>query len=191
MKDFYDSIGLTPYRAAFLHLILIGIPLRFGLLPTGWGRGWLIPESLLPGPCTIFDSTRECSDSELFSLRDTGVRYILCYELGWIVWFVMRKTKENTVSFHYLLLASSTTTLVVLAWLQNYFHPTPTISEFNPEFFTNMVFHHSVALGLSLWTVLKHPRIYVDSMKWSIPANAIFLGAVRSAVFFRFSGLLC
>ena len=46
--------AFTPYRAILLQLLLIGIPYRFGLLPTGWFRGWLIPDTTLGDKCTIF-----------------------------------------------------------------------------------------------------------------------------------------
>jgi hypothetical protein len=200
MKTWYDAIGLTPYRAAFLHLVLIGIPLRFGLYPTGWGRGWgLIPETILEEPCTIFDaatvstSTGDCSIQEDFAVRDLGVRFILQYELAWVVWFVMRTSTTSLISFHEILLGSSLSSLLFLAWLQNYYHPVPSESwfqhyfhpapsahEFDSDFFSSMVFFHLLAIAVSLWTVLTHARPPYQVMKWSIPANAIFCGAVRN-----------
>jgi hypothetical protein len=187
MKTWYNAVGLTPYRAAFLHLVLIGIPLRFGLLPTGWGRGWLFPETILQEPCSIFDSATtssgDCSIQEDFAVRDFGVRFILQYELAWVVWFVMRTSTFSLISFHKILLGGSFGSLLFLAWLQNFFHPAPSAHEFDTDFFTSMVFFHLLAIALSFWTVLTHPIAPPQIMKWSIPANAIFCGAVRGPTY--------
>jgi hypothetical protein len=199
MKTWYEAIGLTPYRAAFIHLVLIGIPLRFGLYPTGWGRGWLIPETILQEPCTIFDAATtssvsgECSIEEDFAVRDFGVRFMLQYDLAWVVWFLMRSSTFSLISFHEILLGASLGSLLFLTWLQNYFqpestrswwqnyfHPVPSAHEFDSDFFTSMVFFHLLAIAVSLWTVLTHSRPPYQVMKWSIPANAIFCGAVRN-----------
>jgi hypothetical protein len=185
MKTWYDAIGMTPYRAAFLHLLLIGIPLRFGILPTGWGRGWLFPESILQEPCSIFESVRECTEQEDFALRDFGVRYILQYELAWVVWFVMRTSTFALISFHKILLGASFATILFMAWLQNYFHPAPDRHEFDADIFANMVFFQLLGAALSMWTVLTHPKPPNEIMKWSIPANAIFFGSVRPAIHSR------
>jgi hypothetical protein len=209
MKTWYDAIGLTPYRAAFLHLVFIGIPLGFGLYPTGWGRGWdLIPDTILKEPCTIFDaatvstSTGDCSMQEDFAVRDFGVRFILQYELAWVVWFVMRTSTFSLVSFHEILLGASLASLLFLTWLQNYYHPVPSESwfqhyfhpapsahEFDSDFFNSMVFFNLLAIAVSLWTVLTHARPPYQVMKWSIPANAIFCGAVRNLLTCTVHGL--
>jgi len=56
-----------PYLCVAVHLLLIGIPYRFGLLPTGWLGGGgsqqrFVPGGLLGKPCMVFYSD---DDSEL------------------------------------------------------------------------------------------------------------------------------
>ena len=179
-KSIYDAVGLTPYRALFLHLLLIGFPLRFGLFPTGWGKAWLsIPNSIIPPPCQIFHANRECSETEEAVIRDFGARFISQYSLAWFVCIIMRTSTANTVAYHRILLALSVSQLIVMSWLQTFFHPTPAEQEFDPLFFTNLVFYTVMASAVSLWTITTHPYIPVGSMKWSIPANAIFCSGVR------------
>jgi hypothetical protein len=179
-RALYEALGLTPYRALFLHLILIGYPLRFGLLPTGWGKEWLyMPESIVPEPCRIFHADKECSHLEELVIRDFGARFISQYSLAWVVFFTMRTTTATTVAFHRILLVISASSLLVLSWLQTFFHPTPKEKEFDPDFFKSMVFYTLTASALSAWTIVTQPYVPIPSMKWSIPANAIFCGAVR------------
>ena len=172
-------MGLTPYLALFLHLLLIGYPLRFGLLPTGYGQKWLsIPETVIPTPCRIFHADRECTDAEELIIRDYGARFISQYSLAWFVFIIMRTSTAATVAFHRILLTLSISQLLIMSWLQTFFHPLPKQREFNPEFFANMVFYTMLASAVSLWTVSTQPYIPVASMKWSIPANAIFCSGV-------------
>lgn len=190
--------ALTPYRGIFLHLLLIGIPYRFGLLPTGWFRGWLIPDNMLGDRCTIFFSgggtapddgsslpdeqqqlqQQWCSPFEEFVIRDFGVRFNLFYELAVVVWLTMRQTNASAVAFHKILLGASAATLVKLAWLQNYYRPPPHRFEFNPEFFVRAIFYHLLAICVSFWIVSSYPKSEPATMKWSIPGNAVFTGAV-------------
>lgn len=179
-RAIYDAIGFTPYRALFIHLILVGYPLRFGLYPTGWGKEWLhIPESIIPAPCHIFHPEKRCTRLEELVVQDFGVRFISSYSLAWVVFFTMRTTISTTVAFHRILFALSWSQLIVISWLQAFFHPTPSEREFSSEFFGNMVLYTMAATAISLWSIATHPYIPVESMKWSIPANAIFCGAVR------------
>jgi len=182
-KAIYDAVGLTPYRALFLHLLLIGYPLRFGLFATGYGNKLLsIPETIIPAPCRIFHAARECSDTEEIVIRDFGARFISQYSLAWFVCIIMRTSTANTVAYHRILLALSISQLLIMTWLQTFFHPTPTQQEFDPDFFTNMVFYTVMATVVSLWTVATQPYIPVGSMKWSIPANALFCGGVSGFI---------
>jgi hypothetical protein len=179
MEELYDFVGLTPYRSSFLHLLLIGFPFRFGLLPTGWGRKWLFPESILNAPCSIF-SKAECSDSEVFSIRDFGVRYVMFYELACVVWLVMRKTSTTTgVAFHKILLGTSAGTVLVLSYWTQHGLLTGRKGPLDQSFSNSFILCYGLACGLSLWTILVHPSSIAESMKWSIPANAIFCEAVR------------
>lgn len=189
-KKLYDLVGLTPYRALFLHLLLIGYPLRFGLFPTGWGNEWLsIPDTIIKPPCSIFHANKECSATEELAIRDFGARFISQYNLAWVVFLTMRTTTATTVAYHRILLALSLSSLIIMSWIQAFFHPTPKELEFDSDFFTSMVFYTLLAASVSLWTIQTHPYIPVPSMKWSIPANAMFCGAVSTSTFYCADGL--
>jgi hypothetical protein len=71
----------------------------------------------------------------------------------------------------------------------NYFHPTPTVQEYNATFFKEFILFYTIgALILILipgksgssFEPSKTTRQQHHRMKWSIPANAIFCGAVRA-----------
>jgi hypothetical protein len=106
-------------------------------------------------------------------------------------------TSSTTHSVNRICLAYSMATLVWLVASHNYFHPTPTVHEYNATFFKESVWCYSIG---SLILVLvpgrpgsitfqqstnmtRHQRQHHrTSMKWSIPANAIFCGAVRAGL---------
>jgi hypothetical protein len=168
------SFGLTPYRGIFLHLLLIGIPYYFGALPTGRGRGWLYPETLVDDRCSMFQE--RCSSSlEEFAVRDYGVRFAFHYELSWVVWLTMRISNESALAFHKILFGTSCATLLSHALFKNFLL-------FDPQFYSNFVLCHLLAIAVSFWVITAFPRAELDSMKWSIPGNAVFLGAVRPCV---------
>lgn len=174
---FFLKTLLPPHRGVFLHLLLVGIPFRFGLLPTGFGRGMIIPKKFMPHPCDMFGV--DCTPVEAFAVRDFGVRFVLHYELAWVVWFTMRKTNESAVAFHKILLLLSVCSLLMFAWLQNFFHPVSRAEfEFDQQFFARCVFYYIAAIALSLWTLASHSKTSPSPMKWSIPANSVFFGAV-------------
>ena len=171
MSSYYELTGLTPYRAAFLHLTLIGVPLYFGLLPSE-----LLREQLFMVPEACFQMYNiECTGTELFSLQDVAWRFQLYYQLAWTVWFLMRKTQDIIVSFHKILLACSATTVAFLYWLQG---RDDVVAPLVDPFFTNMVRYHGLAALLSLWIILTYSSSRINSMKWSIPANSLFSGGV-------------
>jgi hypothetical protein len=177
------SSFFKPHYCLCLHLMLLGIPLRFGLLPTGMGRGWLIPESILDAPCSIFTTygRTRCSPLEIFCIRDFGMRFLLQYELAWIIWFIMRRSPSNTVAFHKTLLGTASASLLSILWLQNRFHLRSASHEFNPHFFYSSVTFHLLAIVSSIWAIQSSPAPSLPkSMKWSIPGNAVFVGGVSS-----------
>lgn len=176
MRQLYDLIGLTPYRCIFLHLILIGYPFRFGLLPTGWGRRFV--DRFVDEPCTMF-SKGECSETELFAIRDFGVRYTLFYELACIVCLAMLRTPTNrAVAFHKILLGTSGGAVFLLSYWTPQGLLTGRKGPLHEDFSNTFVLSYGLASALSLWTILVHPKSISESTKWSIPANAIFCGGV-------------
>jgi hypothetical protein len=182
---------MTPHRAAFLHLLLVGIPYRFGLLPAGFGHGWLFPDWLVGDRCTIFaqySSGGECSAVEAFAIRDFGVRFLLHYELAWVVSLAMggrrfrrlrsssptRSDTKKALAFHRLLLGSSFATLFYTTFLQHYFEP-----QFDSGFFSEMTMFYLSAMAVSAWVLQNQSRpAVVPTMKWSIPANALWCGGI-------------
>ena len=172
MKSIYRLLGLSPLRAAILHLILLGIPLRCGLLPTGW-----LPDYLSEPMFAVSES----SDIELFVARDMGVKFMTWFELVGVVIWVLARAKDSVVPLHKILLASTFLTLLSVSWVQNYLHRSPHAPEFEERFYTRTVVCLGTASALSLWTVLLYPDpVPGTRMKWSIPANAIFWGGVSS-----------
>jgi hypothetical protein len=149
----------------FLHLILIGIPFRFGFLPTGWGYGWL---HSFDSPCSLFRK-EICTGLEVYAIRDFGMRFLLHYELAWVVWFIMRKSVANTVAFHKILLGTGTCSLMSMLAYYN------TMKNIN-----NALAYQITALCISVWAILMSTPPMLPSMKWSIPGNALFFGGVRA-----------
>ena len=176
------ALRVEPHHGLFLHLLLLGFPYRFGFLPTGLGRGWFLPNFWIDTPCSIFNDGDNCSPLEIFCIRDFGMRFLLHYELAWVVWFTMRRSPSNTVAFHKILLGTSTASLATIVWLQNHFHPAPTSFQFNPRFFKESLWFHLLAIAISVWALQTSPAPSLPSMKWSIPGNAVFIGGVSGHV---------
>lgn len=168
------------YRCLFIHLIVLGIPYRFGFLPTGYGRTWLIPDSLLDPPCSMFDDGKDCTALEIFCIRDFGMRFILHYELVWIIWFTMRRSQSNTVALHKILLVTSTISLASIIWWQSHFLPAPMAVPFNSRFYKEALVCYTIAIVVSVWSIFISPAPSLPFMKWSIPGNAVFVGGVST-----------
>ena len=128
---------------------------------------------------SVEENTKTCSDVELFAISDFGVRYILFYQLAWVVALLMRTSTNVAVAFHKILLGTSIGTMLVLAYMQ----PKLISGRREPldaDFSFQWALCYCLACGLSFWTILVHPKATPESMKWSIPANAIFSGGVRT-----------
>jgi hypothetical protein len=186
------AVLMTPHRSAFLHLLLVGIPYRFGLLPAGFGHGWLFPDWLVGDRCTLFaqysNGGGQCSAVEAFAIRDFGVRFLLHYELAWVVSLAMggrrfrrlrsssptRSDTKRALAFHRLLLGSSFATLFYTTFLQHYFEP-----QFDSGFYSEIVMFYLAAMSVSVWVLQNQSRpTLTPTMKWSIPANALWVGAI-------------
>ena len=77
------------------------------------------------------------------------------------------------MAFHKILLGTSVGTMLVLAYMQ----PKLILGCREPldaDFSFQWTLCYCLACGLSFWTILVHPKATPESMKWSIPANAIF-----------------
>ena len=178
-RKIFDAVGLTASRTALLHLTLASIPFRFGLQPLGLEINKYIPMNFIGAAGSVFES-RDCSEVELFLIRDFGTRLILYHSLAWIVWLVMRQSTANLKAFHKLLIATSLGNLMAICWEQNIFHPAPPDKPLDHNLFREVLVCYGVAILLSSWTTLVYSKPPLEAMKWSIPANAIFWGGVSA-----------
>eukprot|EP00977_Amphora_coffeiformis_P004863 scaffold1046_cov172-Amphora_coffeaeformis.AAC.18 len=182
-RNVFDAVGLSASRTAWLHLVLICVPFRFGLQPLALEISEYVPINVIGSAGSIFESSN-CSEVELFLIRDFGSRLMLYQSLAWIVWLVMRQSTANLKAFHKLLIATSLGNLLAICWEQNIFHPAPPDKPLNHNLFREILGCYGIAILLSSWTTLVYSKPPLEAMKWSIPGNAIYWGGV-SAVYRR------
>lgn len=105
--------------------------------------------------------------------QDFGVIY------GYLAYAAI--TSPSTYAVNRLCLAFSVLNVLLLVVTHNYFHPTPTIQEYDARFFREMLVWNGI--GILVLILIPGPiqrkEFPARKMKWSIPANAIFCGAVR------------
>ncbi|GAX21356.1 hypothetical protein FisN_6Lh078 [Fistulifera solaris] len=165
-------IGLTPNRSLFLHLLLIGYPFQYGLLPMGLKttmnhQHHPCEKSLFPTTSTIITCQQ---DDEEDSLKyGFGLHAIVFYELVGVIWIVLQfRPTAAIVTFHQNLLWTSLLTLTVLSWVS-----------WNDTVYYRLWTCYTAACLLSAWTLVTHPQfMWSGTVKWSIPANSIFYAAV-------------
>jgi len=169
---------------ALLHLILIGVPHRFGLLPTGIFQKTL---SLEP-PCSIFEHTideivvqQQCDSLEEFSIREFGYQFTIHFELSIVACFIINAACSDTGvkdkklrHFNMILVMISSITLLTLACVQNYAE-----ARLETHLFSRIVLYHLLAIFLS-WRVVRMGFNFqpLPSYSWSIPGFSILIGAV-------------
>lgn len=168
-----------------MHLILVCIPFRFGLQPLGLEVDNYLPFVVIGSPDSMF-TDKDCSDVELFLIRDFGVRLVLYQSLAWVVYIVMRQSTPNLKAFHKLLIGTSLGSLLTFAWKQNLFYPKPLEKPLSKNLFREITIFYGLAILLSSWTTLVYAKAPLEAMKWSIPGNAIFWGGVSSSNPFQF-----
>jgi hypothetical protein len=177
-----DHRFITPFQGALIHLVLIGIPVRFGLYQINPFGKWLG----IPSPCSMYEAYQgSCSPLELFLIRDLGYRFILHYELAIVACFIIHRTRDD-VSFqlrrlHRALIMTSFLTLVCMAWLQ---HFGDDAALFESGFFAFHVLNYLLAIGVSVW--VSKPTTIPPSKRlasWSVPGMAVFAGVVSKHVF--------
>jgi hypothetical protein len=190
LRSWYTFLGLTPRRTAFLHLVLIGIPFRFGLRPTDWGNRfssskllWIYSDHL-DGPCAMFEHfpDESCRNAtEYFAIHDFAARYIVQHSFMWVVWWVLLSCPidADVVSFHFLLILSTFASAVSFVILQHVMLLNASFGHaLDHSFFSGFMLYHLLSIGLSVWTIVARPTLRTESMTWSIPANALFCGGV-------------
>uniref|UniRef100_A0A7S3P947 Uncharacterized protein n=1 Tax=Amphora coffeiformis TaxID=265554 RepID=A0A7S3P947_9STRA len=176
-RNVFDAVGLSASRTAWLHLVLICVPFRFGLQPLALEISEYVPINVIGSAGSIFESSN-CSEVELFLIRDFGSRLMLYQSLAWIVWLVMRQSTANLKAFHKLLIATSLGNLLAICWEQNIFHPAPPDKPLNHNLFREILGCYGIAILLSSWTTLVYSKPPLEAMKWSIPGNAIYWGGI-------------
>ena len=187
-----DHRFITPFQGALIHLILIGIPVRFGLYQINPFGKWLG----IPSPCSMYEDYQgSCSPLELFLIRDLGYRFILHYELAIVACFIINSrtsskkdddddnddNDDDATSFqlrrlHRTLIMTSFLTLLCMAWLQHFGEVA-----FEADFFAFHVLNYLMAIGVSVW--VSKPTTIPSSKRlasWSVPGMAVFGGVVST-----------
>jgi hypothetical protein len=184
---------VTPFRAAFLHLILIGLPVGLGVIPLwdtsihGWMgvkffSGLFQPSSSMYNDRLLKENHAFSSPLEAFAVQDMGMRFIYQYELSLVACILLRNSRSAMHFFHKALVLCSSATIMAMAWLQT-LHLRADFTPFEPNFFARMVLSHLFAISFSIWTMSlkKNRNIHeppYSGGRWSIPGIALFIGSV-------------
>ncbi|GAX25884.1 hypothetical protein FisN_6Hh078 [Fistulifera solaris] len=158
-------LGLTPNRSLFLHLLLIGYPFQYGLLPMGLS----FLNQTNANPCECLFSTCQEDDEENSLQYGFGLHAVVFYELVGVLWMVLQfRPTAAIVTFHQVLLWTSLLTLTVVSWVS-----------WNDVMYYRLWTCYTTACLLSAWTLYTYPHsLWSGTVKWSIPANSIFYAAV-------------
>lgn len=169
--------------AIAFHLVLVGIPFQFGLLPTGWGKSY-------SDACVNFFDSPNCSYNERYAFREFGIHFISFYELS-IVSFVLTMSlcfrTSSFVALHSFNKIILTTTISSFIFFSFYAdlgflsgRKGPMEETFSRTFSLCQVAACCCSFAVILFgsnsTELQSTR--PTASKWSIPANAIFSEAV-------------
>lgn len=190
-RSSYEAVGFTPYRTLFLHLLLIGYPFRFGLVlfHATISKNLNSEEgTILPSPCAMFHNEyRRICEMNSDGVNDFWIRLFSQYSLSCVTLMLLRRQETSPppimLACVRVLLLASGSFLLMAAWLQHYFFPTPLKHAFDEEWFHSLIVCYGLAVLLSVWSLFSSsnrdvPQNNDTSMKWSIPANAIFCDAV-------------
>jgi hypothetical protein len=193
---------LSVRSAACLHLFLVGIPLKFGVLPLNLAlfrqQGRRACQRMFGG------ATQDCTPLEAFVMKDFGVRFLQHYTLAIaaivILWTTKTISSTRTQAqllqdqqhafrtLHLRLVGMSFLHIFCLAWMQ---HWTPLMLD--PDFFATVVIYSLMAIALSsVYITTRESSSQTSSIvdmssvswslpgvAWSFPGIAIFIGAVR------------
>ena len=167
---------LTPFQGALIHLLLIGIPLRFGF-PVLFESIWM---GEMKSPCFIYErysKNGECLALEAFLLNEHVHRFLLWDTLALFAALTIRFTGGDLYN---LGLRRLNRALVVvtffnvfgLAYLQHFGQATLT-----SNYFSLVVFNSLLAIAISVYVC--QPMTIPTSKKpakWSLPGTALFGG---------------
>jgi hypothetical protein len=167
---------LTPFQGALIHLLLIGIPLRFGF-PVVFERIW---RGEMKSPCFMYEQYSQngrCLTLERFLLKDYVHRFLLWYTLAVFAAWTIRRTggDSNNLGLRRLnrvLVVVTFLNVFGLAYLQHFGPAT-----FTSSYFSLVVFNSLLAIAISVYVC--QPMSIPTSKKpakWSLPGTALFGG---------------
>lgn len=194
---------LTPARLTLAHLIIIGIPVLWGIKPL-WDssvHSWMGAKFFhrLSPASTMFNDRilvegKFASAVEAFAVHDMGWLFIYPYELSFVAWFILRNSKRGIEKFHETFTVCSFATVLFMSLLQCV-HPKWSFAPFEPDFFARMVLCHMIAIYMSSASISfrrsmddqtisdQYQNWRARTSGWSIPGMALFSGAVSSCSF--------
>jgi hypothetical protein len=169
---------LTPFQGALIHLLLIGIPLRFGF-PVVFERIW---RGEMKSPCFMYEQYSQngrCLTLERFLLKDYVHRFLLWYTLALFAAWTIRRTggDSNNLGLRRLnrvLVVVTVLNVFGLAYLQHFGPAT-----FTSSYISLVVFNSLLAIAISVYVC--QPMSILTSKKpakWSLPGTALFGGLV-------------
>lgn len=172
---------LTPFQGAILHLVLIGIPFRFGFTCLFGSGNWLGGEKTL---CSIYEQYSKdgtpCQPLEEFMLKDYIHRWLLWYTLALFAALAIQRTGGDSSN---LGLRRLNRVLIVVTFLNafgtSYFQHFGTDARFTSDYFSLVVFNSLLAIAVSVYVC--QPTTIPTSKKpakWSLPGTALFGGLV-------------
>ena len=179
---------LTPFQGALIHIVLIGLPTRFGILQTHPFGNKFVSE--LPSLCFFYeqdnDNDASCLPVDEFLIQDYGYRFVSWYTLALVACFIIRKTggDANNLGLRRLnrtLIVVTFLNLLGLAWLQHFQHD----AKLDSDYFSLVVLNSLLAIAISTWVC--QPTSIPTSKKpakWSMPAMALFAELVRTVLLF-------
>jgi hypothetical protein len=166
-------LGLTPNRSLLLHLLLIGYPFQYGLLPMGLPFYKNTNQPTNHHPCESLFATCPLQEDDDDSLKyGFGLHAVVFYELVVVLWVVLQlRPTAAIVTFHQVLLWTSLLTLGICYFAGSWL--------WKDSMYYQLLTCYVTACLLSAWTVFVHPKLtWSGTVKWSIPANSIFYAAV-------------
>lgn len=168
---------LTPFQGALIHLVLIGLPLRFGLTCL-FGK-WFQIASL----CSLYEQysggSTTCHALEEFLLQDYGHRFLVWYTLALFAALTIRCTGGDSSNLglrrlNRALIVVTFLNVLGMAYLQHFGN-----ARFTSDYFSLVVLNSLLAIATSVYVC--RPTTIPTSKKpakWTLPGTALFGGLV-------------
>jgi hypothetical protein len=184
------STPIIVRTALFLYLLCTWYPFRW-VIRLLWARDDDDGATDGSGPryAACRSVLRRCENSDMDLLVQFAQDFVVFHAYFLYAAIVAATSSGSTFAVNRLGLAFSIATLVWIVASHNYFHPTPTVQEYNATFFKEFILFYTIGALILILIPGKSGSSFEPSkttgqqhhrMKWSIPANAIFCGAVRA-----------